>query len=50
MVEKAILAYLRADNTGSTIDYEGPEALARELQQAYEEKGELIRVLGLTQK
>jgi len=39
-----------ADNTGSTIDYEGPEALARELRQAYKENGELIRVLGLTQK
>ncbi|PYU19393.1 MAG: hypothetical protein DMG30_24405 [Acidobacteria bacterium] len=39
-----------ADNTGTTIDYEGPEALARELRQAYKENGELIRVLGLTQK
>lgn len=39
-----------AEMRGITIDYEGPEALARELRQAYEENGELIRVVGLTQK
>jgi hypothetical protein len=35
---------------GSTIDYEGPEALAREHQEAYKKNGDLIRILGLTQK
>ena len=35
---------------GNTIDYEGPAALTRELRREYEENGELIRVLGLTQK
>jgi len=39
-----------AKTVGSTIDYEGPEAFARELRQAYEENGELLRALGLTQK
>ena len=35
---------------GNTIDYEGPSELANELRRAYEENGELIRTLGLTQK
>jgi len=39
-----------AEMRGSTIDYQGPKAFARELRRAYEENGELIRVLGLTQK
>lgn len=38
------------ERTGNTIDYQGPEALARELRQAYAENGELIRDLGLTHK
>lgn len=35
---------------GNTIEYEGPSELANELRRAYEENGELIRTLGLTQK
>jgi tripartite-type tricarboxylate transporter receptor subunit TctC len=36
--------------TWGTLDYEGPEALARELRQEYEKNGEVIRALGLRQK
>ena len=39
-----------AEIRGTTIDYQGPKGLARELGREFEANGELLRVLGLTQK